>query len=201
MKAETAVLRPERKRPQGERSRQVILDAAAHLAATAGIDGLSIGNLTSRIGMSKSAFYAHFRSKEELQLATVAEVGRRYHENLLEPAALQPDGRSRLHALTEGFLTYAIEQPGGCFFASVTAELDTRPGPVHDRVAEKQSEWVGLLTRYATEAGAEDPAQLAFEVNAALHMANALLVLHGDREAIDRARRAIDRYVREALPA
>src|ERR1700754_2134368 len=199
MAAETDGRRPARKRPQGERSRQVILDAAAELAATEGIDGLSIGNLTSRIGMRKSAFYAPFQSKEDLQLATVTDVHRRYHENLLDPAAAQPDGRSRLLALAEGYLRYALELPGGCFYASVSAELDTRPGPVGDRVAAIESEWVELLTRYATEAGAEDPAQLAFEVNAALRMANNVLVLHGDRTVIDRARRSIDRNVRQAI--
>ncbi|MEU5565442.1 TetR/AcrR family transcriptional regulator [Micromonospora musae] len=177
----------------------MILDAAAHLAATEGIEGLSIGNLTSHIGMSKSAFYAHFQSKEDLQLATIADVHRRYRENLLDPAAAQPDGRSRLLALTEGYLRYAVELPGGCFYASVSAELDTRPGTVRDRVAEHESEWLALLTEYATEAGATDPAQLAFEVNAALRMANNLLVLHGDRTVIERARRSIDRNIREAI--
>jgi hypothetical protein len=81
----------------------------------------------------------------------------------------------------------------------VSAELDTHPGPVRDRIAAIESEWLGLLTQYATEAGAADPPQLAFEVNAALRMANNLLVLHGDRTVIDRARRSIDRNVREAI--
>ncbi|NMO50132.1 TetR/AcrR family transcriptional regulator [Actinoplanes sp. TBRC 11911] len=187
------------KRPRGERSRQVILDAAAELAATEGIDGLSIGNLTTHIGMSKSAFYAHFPSKEELQLATVADVHRRYREHLLDPAAAQPDGLSRLRALADGYLGYAVELPGGCFFASVAAELDTRPGPVRDRVAAYESEWLGLLTRYSREAGAADPAQLAFEVHAALRTANNILVMYGDHAVVERARRSIERSVRDAM--
>ena len=136
-----------RRRSDGERSRRAILDASARLATVEGIDGLSIGRLAQAIGMSKSGLYAHFGSKEELQLATIDTAEEVYETDVIEPAMKLPDGLPRVEALCERFLTH-IESgvfPGGCFFASVAAELDTRPGPVRDRIAAFQSRWSELI--------------------------------------------------------
>src|SRR5512134_233284 len=136
-----------RSRSDGERSRRAILDAAARLATVEGLDGLSIGRLADHIGMSKSGLYAHFGSKEELQLAAIDTAEAVFAADVVEPAAQYPDGLPRLHATCERFLSH-VERgvfPGGCFFASVVAELDTRPGRPHDRVVQIARSWMGLL--------------------------------------------------------
>lgn len=189
-----------RRRSDGERSRRTILDAAARLATVEGIDGLSIGGLAKAIGMSKSGLYAHFGSKEELQLETIAAAQEVFDAEVVDPALEAGDGLPRVEALCEGFLSH-VERgvfPGGCFFASVTAELDTRPGPPRDRIAAVQSSWTELIASGLHEAqvrGEVDPSasieQLTFEINAMLAQANTLFVLYGDRMTFDLARRAI----------
>ncbi len=191
-------------RADGERSRHAILDAAARLATVEGINGLSIGGLADRIGMSKSGLYAHFKSKEELQLATIDTAAGLFNAEVVEPGVAAPAGRVRLWALANEFLAH-LERgvfPGGCFFASVAAELDTRPGPVRDRIAEFVTEWFGLLTATIEDsqrAGEIDPTeapeQLAFELDAMLLMANAAYVMDPGPEALDRARRGIERLI------
>jgi AcrR family transcriptional regulator len=189
-----------RRRSDGERSHRAILDAAARLATVEGIDGLSIGGLAHAIGMSKSGLYAHFGSKEELQLATVAAAEDVFDADVIEPAMRSDDGLARVEALCERFLSH-VERgvfPGGCFFASVAAELDTRPGPVRDRIAAFQSGWTELVASGLREAQRQGDLQadvsveqLTFELNAMLAQANALFLLQGDRRAFDLARRAI----------
>jgi AcrR family transcriptional regulator len=197
-----------RRRSDGERSRRAILDAAARLATVQGIEGLSIGGLAQAIGMSKSGLYAHFGSKEELQLATIATAQQVFDSDVVNPALAAGDGLVRVEALCERFLSH-VERgvfPGGCFFASVAAEIDTRPGPVRDQIAAAQAEWAQRMATALGEAqrrGELDPhvgvEQLTFELNAALIQANALFLLHGDRKAFDLARRAIrDRLDRAA---
>jgi AcrR family transcriptional regulator len=198
-----------RRRADGERSRQAILDAAARLATVEGIEGLSIGRLAQAIGMSKSGLYAHFGSKEELQLATVAAAEEVFESDVVAPAVGTGDGLRRVEALCERFLSHVERAvfPGGCFFASVAAELDTRPGPVRDRVAAVQSGWAELMAsglRAAQSKGELDPdasiEQLTFEINAILAQANTVFLLYGDRKAFDLARRAVrDRLERATL--
>jgi AcrR family transcriptional regulator len=189
-----------RRRSDGERSRRAILDAAARLATVEGIDGLSIGGLAQTIGMSKSGLYAHFGSKEDLQLATIASAKEVFDADVVDPAMATDDGLPRVEALCEGFLSHVERSvfPGGCFFASVAAELDTRPGPVRDRIAAIQADWVQRMAsslRAAQRQGELDPdasvEQLTFELNAMLGQANALFLLFGSREAFGLARRAI----------
>ncbi|MEF2162646.1 helix-turn-helix domain-containing protein, partial [Pseudomonas aeruginosa] len=104
----------------------MILHTAARLATVEGLDGLTIGRLAAETGMSKSGLFAHFGSKEELQLATIDTAEEIYEEDVLRPA-LQEEGRARLEALCERFLSHVDRKvfPGGCFFASAAAELDT----------------------------------------------------------------------------
>jgi AcrR family transcriptional regulator len=189
-----------RTRSDGERSRRAILDAAARLATVDGIDGLSIGRLAQAIGMSKSGLYAHFGSKEELQLATITAAEEIFDADVVEPATQAGDGLARVDALCERFLSH-VERgvfPGGCFFSSVAAELDTRPGPVRDRIAVFQSGWAELIASALSTARREGELprgtsieQLTFELNALLVHANAMFMLYGDRKAFDLARRAI----------
>ena len=197
-----------RRRADGERSRAAILQAAAQLATVEGLDGLSIGRLAKHVGMSKSGLFAHFGSKEELQLATIEVADEVFRTEVVRPALEESGALDRLRALCEGFLAH-VERgvfPGGCFFASVAAELDTRPGTVRDRVAAVVREWAGLLELQVAEAQrqgeldpSEEPAQLAFELHALLLLGNAqFLLAGGDPAPLDRARRGIERRLRLA---
>ena len=188
-----------RRRSDGERSRQAILREAARLATVEGLEGLSLGRLADAVGMSKSGLFAHFRSKEELQLATVATADEVFDELVIEPAQQAAPGLARLTAYAEGFVGHVRESvfPGGCFFASVAAELDTRPGPVRDRAMHVVMRWSGLLQREvaAAQAAGEldislDPAQIGFELNAYLLLGNAQYIAGGDEIALERAMRA-----------
>jgi AcrR family transcriptional regulator len=202
-----AVRRPRRRRSDGERSRNAILREAAQLATVEGIGGLSISRLADAVGMSKSGLFAHFGSKEELQLATIEAASALFNEHVTEPAAEAPTGIERLQQLAERFLRHVEDDvfSGGCFFASVAAEMDTRPGPVRDLVVQIVDEWSrGLQTaiREAQAEGAidssEDAEQLAFELNAYLLLANAQFVASRESTPIDRARCAIERRIAAA---
>jgi AcrR family transcriptional regulator len=189
-----------RRRADGERSRAAILDAATRLATIEGLDGLSIGRLADHIGMSKSGLYAHFGSKEELQLAAVDTAVEIFADTVIRPAREVEGAFARLEALCEHFLAYLEKPvfPGGCFFASAEAELDTHPGPVREKLVEVMGTWLGLLerrVRQAQEAGeldrAEDPALLAFELDAFMKMGNSVTLLRGGHTGLEQARRAI----------
>jgi AcrR family transcriptional regulator len=201
--------RVRRTRSDGERSRSAILREAAQLATVEGIDGLSIGRLAQAVGMSKSGLIAHFGTKQELQLATIDTATAIFGEEVIEPALEEATGRGRLEALAERFLDHVERQvfPGGCFFASVAAELDTRPGPVRDRAMELVVEWTGQLETAVRDAqaegaidSAEDPEQLASEIDAHLLMANLQFVVSQEKASLDRARRAIRGRLAAAAP-
>jgi AcrR family transcriptional regulator len=193
-------IRVRRTRSDGERSRSAILREAARLATVEGLEGLSIGRLAQAVGMSKSGLIAHFGSKQELELATIETASAIFAEEVIEPALTRATGMERLEALADEFLGHVERQvfPGGCFFASVAAEMDTHPGPVRDRAVELTVEWFSQLetaVRDAQAEGAIDPAedaeQLAFEIDAYLLMGNAQFVVSQDPAPLERARRAI----------
>jgi AcrR family transcriptional regulator len=202
--------RPVRKRrSDGERSRKAILREAAQLATVEGIEGLSIGRLAEAVGMSKSGLFAHFGSKEELQLATIETASALFSELVVEPAATAPSGLERLEQLAERYLRHVEDSvyPGGCFFASLAAEMDTHPGPVRDVAVGFMEGWIGQLEtaiRDAQAEGAIDPAedaeQLTFEVESYLMLANALFVIGAESAPIERARRALRRRLTAAAP-
>jgi AcrR family transcriptional regulator len=198
-----------RRRSDGERSREAILREAAKLATVEGIDGLSIARLAEAVGMSKSGLFAHFGSKEELQLATIETAGVLFAEQVVVPASAAPTAIERLRQYAELFLRHVESGvfPGGCFFASVGAELDTRAGPVRDRAIELQDGWLEGLAAAIRDAQAEgaidlseDPAQLAFELDAYLLMANLRFVAKQDAAPMEQARRALDRRLAAAAP-
>ncbi len=200
------------KTSHGAKTRQAILATAADVASVDGLDGLTVGRLAAELSMSKSGLFAHFGSKQDLQLATIEEARHRYVREVIEPALAAGTGIRRLHALCESFLSY-IERgvfPGGCFFASAMAEFDAKaPGPVRDRIAECQAQWMDTLERTAANAQAAgeldtstDPQQLAFELEAALLSANWYYHLYHDPAYLQRARRAVgDRLASQATSA
>jgi AcrR family transcriptional regulator len=196
----------------GAQTRSAIVRAAADLASVEGLDGLSIGRLASELAMSKSGLFAHFGSKEDLQLAAIEEARQRYVQQVITPALAAGTGITRLSALCEAFLSYIERRvfPGGCFFASAVAEFDAKaPGPVRDRIAECQQQWMNTLERVAQDAlehrqlaAGSDPRQLAFELEGALLTANWYFHLYADPGYLDRARRAVQaRLASEATPA
>jgi AcrR family transcriptional regulator len=189
-----------RPRADGERTRGAILDAAASLASIEGLEGLSIGHLAAAIGMSKSGLYAHFGSKQELQLATVAEAERIFTEQVVQPALAARPGLAQLAAVCEAFFGYVQRRvfPGGCFFAVTALEMGARAGPVTERVAAIQSGFAGLLRDFAVTAleqhelpAREDPDRLAFELHAILLAADAKAVLFDDPAVLDLAREVV----------
>ena len=191
---------PRHPRADGERTRAAILHAAASLATVEGLEGLSIGHLADAIGMSKSGLYAHFGSKQELQLATVEEAERIFDEEVVAPALAARPGRAQLAAACEAYFDYLQRRifPGGCFFAATALEMGARPGPVKDRVAAIQSGFTALLRSFVAIAleqhelpAGEDPDRLAFELHAILLAADAKFVLLDDPAILDLARQVV----------
>lgn len=189
--------RPRQPRADGQRTRQAILSAAASLATVDGLEGLSIGNLAAATGISKSGLYAHFGSKQELQLATVQEAERILTKEVVQPALAALPGRGQLAAACEAFFSYVERRvfPGGCFFAATSLEMGARPGPVRDRLAAVQSDFTALLRSFATTAieqdelaSHEDPDRLAFELHAILLGADTKFVLYNDPTVMALAR-------------
>ncbi|MEU4801255.1 TetR/AcrR family transcriptional regulator [Actinosynnema sp. NPDC023587] len=190
---------------RGEQTRRQILRRAAVIASVEGLEGLSIGRLATELEISKSGVFAHFGSKEELQLATVRAAARIFVDEVITPAGAAT-GLARLERLLDGWLAYSERRtfPGGCFFYSVQAEFDARTGRVRDSIAEFDRGWVELIRTAAADVPdlAADPAQLAFELVAYLQLANARSVLHDDPDVYAHARAAVraalDRATRRA---
>ena len=191
---------PRQPRADGERTRGAILRAAASLATVDGLEGLSIGNLAAATGISKSGLYAHFGSKQELQLATVDEAERIFTAEVVQPALAARPGLAQLTTVCEAFLSYLQRRvfPGGCFFAATALEMGTHPGPVKERVAAIQSGFTARLRAFAATAleqhqlpAREDPDRLAFELHAILLGADAKFVLHDDPAILDVARQVV----------
>ena len=130
------------------------LGHAVEAARVDGLEGLSIGNLSAAIGMSKSGLYAHFGSKQELQLATVEAADQIFQEVVVQPALAAAPGLAQLVALCEAYFDYLQRRtfPGGCFFAAAALEMGTRPGPVKERVAAWESRFAALVAGLVTDA-------------------------------------------------
>jgi AcrR family transcriptional regulator len=185
---------------QATETRREILNVAVDIASAEGLEGLSIGRLAAELHMSKTGIFAHFGSKEQLQLATVETAKQIFLEQVVQPALQSPRGIPRLRALLEHWLGYVekIVFRGGCFFAAASAEFDSRPGAVRDQIAELTKAWmVGLQKEIAFAQSKMEilpsikPAQLAFELHAFVQEANWAFKLFNDKSAFPLARRAI----------
>jgi len=170
------------------------------IASAEGLEGLSIGRLATELRMSKTGVFAHFGSKEQLQLATVEAAKQVFLEQVAQPAVEHFRGVPRLRAMLENWIGYVerIVFRGGCFFAAASAEFDSRPGPVRNQIAKLTKAWLVALqeeiafAQSAKEISASvDPAQLAFELHAYVQEANWAFKLFNDKAAFSRARRAI----------
>jgi AcrR family transcriptional regulator len=191
-----------RSRQKGAATRTTILDRAVDLASIEGLEGLTIGRLAADLEMSKSGLFAHFGSKQELQLAAVEAAAQRFAAAVVEPALASSEGTSRLRAIADAYLAHLDREAfsGGCFWAATSVEYDDRPGPVRDAIAAALDAWLGELERQARIAGAAEPGRVAFELYAVVMAANSRYRLSGDRVAFDYARQAIDRLLGELPP-
>jgi AcrR family transcriptional regulator len=191
------------RRARGARTRKGILDAAVDVGSREGLEGLTIGRLASEVSVSKSGLFAHFGSKEGLQLATVEAAREVFIREVVEPAAGAEPGLPRLRATLDAWLSYFRRDvfPGGCFFQAASLEFDGRPGPVRDRVIEIMRQWLALLEELARAAkpSATTPEQLAFELNAIGLATNWQRQLLGDVGAIDRAADAFDHLIERSM--
>jgi AcrR family transcriptional regulator len=197
---------PRKRQPRadGERTRAAILDEATSLATLHGLEGLTMGRLAELIGMSKSGLFAHFGSKESLQLAVVGAAIRTATREYTGPAMAAATPLERLWGLCELFLSFVERRvyPGGCFFSAVIGEMKVLPTPVRERIIRHQRGWLGLLTQCAQEAidagelHTELTAdQIAFELHSLTHMANDLYVAHGETAMLDRAWEGVRRLL------
>jgi AcrR family transcriptional regulator len=204
----TATVAYQQKR--AERTRSEILKRAVDIASAEGLEGVSIGRLAAELAMSKTGIFAHFGSKEELQLAAVNMAGDIFFAEVVEPALKSPRGIPRLSALLHSWLSYVdrIVFRGGCFFAAASAEFDSRPGKVRDKIAELSKAWVVGLEDEVRESQRLhqlskklDPQQLVFELHAYVQEANWAFKLFDDKTAFARARIAIvNRIAAEQTP-
>ena len=182
---------------KGDDTRAEILDEGMRLASRVGLSGLSIGNLAEALSMSKSGLFAHFQSKEALQIQVLDRAAGLFVQQVVRPALEAPRGEPRLTALFERWLSWgrSTALPGGCLFVSAATELDDRPGPVRDRLVALQKDWLALIARLVRSASEErhfredlDPEQLAHDLYAVMlgyHHAARLL---RDPRAEERAR-------------
>src|SRR5713101_8623178 len=187
-------------RARATRTRAEILTVAVDLASAEGLEGLTIGRLATESHMSKTGIFAHFGSKEQLQLATVGAAKQIFLEQVVKPGLTSLRGLPRLKTMLESWLGYVerIVFRGGCFFAAASAEFDSRPGRVRDEIASLTKAWLMALEAEAAFARKEKqikasvvPAQLSFELHAYVQEANWAFKLFDDKSAFPRARRAI----------
>ncbi len=194
---------------KGQQTRAVILEAALGLASHMGLEGLSIGALAEVTRMSKSGVFAHFGSREELQIAVIHEYHQRFEEEVFFPAVREKRGLPRLRALFERWVRrVSVELDSGCIYISGAVEFDDRPGPVRDALVAMVRDWQSALDRaiaLSIDAGQlradTDRLQMLFELHGlilALHHDARLLRLPG---AVDRARVGFDRIVAHYLAA
>lgn len=190
---------------KGESTRAAIVDCALALARQIGLEALSIGMLAERLAMSKSGVFAHFGSKEELQLAVMEEAQARFIEQVLRPALAAPRGLPRLRQLFERWLAYSAgtELPGGCLMIQAAAEFDDQPGAVRDFLVEGQRQWRDTLakavamTQERGELAADvDPSQLAFEIFGLALAAHHDVRLLGEAAGLGRAQRGLERLLK-----
>jgi AcrR family transcriptional regulator len=188
---------------KGEQTRSAILDEAIDLASRVGLGGLSIGMLAESTEMSKSGLFAHFKSKEQLQMQTLLRARERFVQVVFRPALSAPRGEKRVQALIDSWFVWANQTlSGGCIFVALAAELDDRPGPLREALVRSERDWLDAIAQIAGTAVAEgefradtDLEQFAFEfhgISLGHHHASRLM---DDPKATDRTCRAFERLV------
>jgi len=186
---------------KGEFTRQSIVERAASLATKIGLEGLTIGRLADDLSLSKSGLFAHFQSKESLQLSAMEYAATSFVDAVVKPAFTAPRGEPRVRSLFENWLAWPKKSglEGGCFFVAAAAELDDRPGPVRDRLVKLQQDWFDTLAQSIRIGIAEghfrkdvDPDQFAYEMYGVMLVTHHAMRLLRDAKAEARARRAFE---------
>lgn len=192
---------------KGDTTRDRILDDAIAVASKDGITGLTLGRLAETVGMSKSGLFAHFRSKEELQVQVLDEAITRFQARVIAPALREPRGEPRVRALFDRWMDWAddADMPGGCLFMQAAAELDDQPGPPRERLVEAERAWRAFIAgaaRRAVEAGHfrpdVDPELFAFQLKGVILSRHQAMRLLGDAQAGVRARQAFEALLASA---
>ena len=192
---------------KGETTRQAILDRASELTSELGLEGLTIGSLAADLGLSKSGLFAHFQSKQALQVQTLELAAQRFVELVVAPALRAGRGEPRVRALFEGWLAWpkAFAQPGGCVFVAAAAELDDQPGPARELLVKLQRDWLEGLAAAARSGVREghfrrdlDVEQFAFEEYGWMLVTHQAWRLLADKQAFKRARRGFDSLIERA---
>ncbi len=182
---------------KGDTTRQRILDQAYEQATQLGLEGLTLGKLAEELGMSKSGVFAHFRSREDLQLAVLDEAAQRFVQQVLQPALKEPRGIQRLRAIIKNW----TRSPKACLFISGTSEYDDRPGPLRDALQGYHRKWRQDLARAVRQAELGlDPDQTAFEIFALVLGLHHDYRLFGDEQVLDRADQALNKLLKEVVP-
>ena len=188
---------------KGEETRAAILDDALAIASEVGFTGLTIGQLAEHTGMSKSGLFAHFKSKESLQLETLAWARERFTDVVIRPTLAAPRGEQRVRTLFDRWLEWETESlQGGCVFITATIEFDDQPGPMRDALVRNQQDWLDFVATVAGTAVTEgdfradlDTEQLAFTLQGLmLGYHHAARLMH-DPKALDRTRQALDQLL------
>jgi AcrR family transcriptional regulator len=189
---------------KGEDTRQAILNRAFEIAKTIGLAGLSIGRLAEEMALSKSGLFAHFGSKEALEVAVVEEAARQFVQFVMAPALRQPRGEPRVRSLFERWIQWG-EGRGGCFFVGAIAELDDRPGAPRDALVQTCKDWLDAIATAARIAVTEghfradlDPDQFAFEAYAIMLGFHAYHKFLRAPESLARARASFERLLASA---
>jgi AcrR family transcriptional regulator len=192
---------------KGAATRDRIIERALRTASVEGLEGISLGRLASDVGMSKSGLFAHFESKEALQLDVLAAAAEKFTEVVVHPAFEAPRGEPRVRALFEHWLRWERNEslPGGCVFMHAIAELDDRPGPARDSLVDWQQQWLDALAKAARIAVNEghfhagvDAELFAFQQYGLVMAYYHARRLFNDPLAEDRVRRAFDALVTAA---
>jgi AcrR family transcriptional regulator len=192
---------------KGEETRAAILAHAVQLATRIGLDGLTIGRLATDLGLSKSGLFAHFRSKEALQIQVLDAAAERFIDEVVKPAVREPRGEPRVTALFERWLAWTKSNsgPGGCLFVAAAAELDDRPGAVRERLVALQKGWlemVGIMFSTGVAAGRFrsdlDPDEFAHDLYAIMLGFHHAARLMKDPRAEARAHAAFERLLTTA---
>jgi AcrR family transcriptional regulator len=188
---------------KGEMTRAAILDVALELASRDGLEGLTIGVLADRMNMSKSGVFAHFGSREDLQMEVIRLYHQRFEQEVFYPSIKEPRGLPRLMAMFDRWIKrVSVEIASGCIYISGAVEYDDRPGPIREQLVSMVQAWQSALLRSVQQAidccdlkADTDAQQLVYE------MYGMILALHHDARflripgAIDRARRGFERLI------
>lgn len=189
---------------KGDETRNQILQEALAMASTVGLEGLSIGELAKTVGLSKSGLFAHFNSKENLQLQVLKATVDRFVEMVIVPALLKPRGEPRIRALFDNVVAWSNAKfmPGGCLLMSAAHELDDQPGPLRDYLVGTQKDWLNAISNMAKIAVEEghfrsdlDVEQFAYEFESIILASSFFKRLLRDPTTGDRSRKAIESLI------